>query len=624
MSDPEKKQEKPIDEAPEESADIEIADNGAEGVPPVEEGAPAETDTETAEGTPEPEAEIEPPAESDASETDEPTAFDDEQTDRVVDEIASKESDEAMAAEDATTTGEEALPMSPKRHFWRKKWLRTLLVLLVLGGLVALGVVPKTRYVIMNTATVRSSFSVTVVDSTTQLPLKGVHVTVAGHTTQTDADGKAKLTGLKLGKASLEIEQVGFGQIKRTITIGWGSNPLGTLALQATGVQYVIEVHDYLSEQPIEGVEASDGQSSALSGKDGKITLVLSNTAVAKNAISLTKAGYRTETIGLGDDPNVPTKAMMVLARKAVFAVRQNGGYTVYKSDIDGRNRDVLLTGTGAETNNVSLVVSPDGTRAAWVSTRDNKRDSSGTLLSSLVLLNVDTGDQLTIAQSSQIQLIDWAGSRLVFQSVSPASDSGSRYTITSYNYADNSRLQLAAANSFSAVTSARGQIYYAVSLDTSNPSQQLGLFKIAADGNGKQRVFDTELSTVLRPSYNILNLQTADGSWYVYDLTTSSKTKVDTPGSLANRQFIDNNDRSASLWVNQGALTNHDIAGGKDTVVKTQAGIAYPFQWLSNSSAIYRLSIGGETADYAISTVGGTAHKVADVAPTYGFAQAQ
>jgi len=98
----------------------------------------------------------------------------------------------------------------------------------------------------------------------------------------------------------------------------------------------------------------------------------------------------------------------------------------------------------------------------------------------------------------------------------------------------------------------------------------------------------------------------------------------VDTPGSLANRQFIDNNDRSASLWVNQGALTSHDIAGGKDTVVKTQAGIAYPFQWLSNSSAIYRLSIGGETADYAISTVGGTAHKVADVAPTYGFAQAQ
>jgi hypothetical protein len=67
-----------------------------------------------------------------------------------------------------------------------------------------------------------------------------------------------------------------------------------------------------------------------------------------------------------------------------------------------------------------------------------------------------------------------------------------------------------------------------------------------------------------------------------------------------------------------------HDVAADKDTSLKTPSGSAYPFGWLSGKTAIYRLSTGSETADYAISLLGGTTHKVADVAATYGFAQAQ
>src|SRR5690606_8611006 len=127
--------------------------------------------------------------------------------------------------------------------------------------------------------------------------------------------------------------------------------------------------------------------------------------------------------ISLSEDPEKPTKATMVIDRKAVFVSRANGKYDLFKSDLDGQNREILLAATGNENSNISLVLSPDGKRAAFISTRDGKRDSGGFLLSSLVLIDVENGNTTTIAEAAQIQLVDWAGTRVVFQLGS--SDSG-------------------------------------------------------------------------------------------------------------------------------------------------------------------------------------------------------
>lgn len=563
----------------------------------------------------------------DDADDDETTPFDDEKTDQAIDEIVAKEGDDILAAQDAAAAKgkvEYKAKGHGLRRFFGNKWVRSILILILLGGVAALIAVPKTRYWILNTAGVRSSSSVVVVDSTTQLPLKGVEFSIGGHKTTTDSNGKAKLGGLRLGPAQLVVSQVGFEEVKRKITVGWGSNPFGTVRLQATGVRYVIEVRDYLSDKPVEGVEATDGSATAISGKDGKITLTLESPVVVKDGVSLSKAGYRLQKITLNDDPKKSTKATIVLARKAVFVSKASGKYDVYKSDIDGSNREVLLAATGNENSNISLAVSADGNRAAYVSTRDNKRDADGFLLSTLVLINVETGAKVTIAESSQIQLIDWIGTRLVYQLASLDGASSSRYTVSSYNYTDNTRLQLAAANKLGAVISAKGIVYYSVAADVSDSSVQTGLFRIGADGNGKQRVFEGELSTVLRSAYGSFSLQADDGTWYSYDLSNGSKSQVSSPANLSNRLYTDNADRTKSLWVSQGAIMSYDVASGKDTSVKTQSGLAYPVQWLSATDAIYRVSSGGETADYAVSLLGGSAHKVADVAATYGFAQAQ
>lgn len=571
--------------------------------------------------------EVPDPSNESPESVDEPTPFDDAKTDQAINEIVAKESDDILAAQDAAA-GIGGIKAKTKGHFfrnfWYNKWARSLLLLIVLGGIVAVMVIPKTRYWIFNTAGVRSSSSIIVVDSASQLPLKGVQVSLGGHKGETNAEGKASFTGLELGPVALTVKQVGFGEIKRTVTIGWGSNPLGGLALKATGVQYTIEVRDYLSDKPVAGVEATDGQATAVSGPDGKITLTLENAIVIKDGISLSKAGYRTEVTTLEGDVNKSTKVALVLARKAVFVTKQSGKYDVYKSDIDGKNRTVLLAGTGAENSNISLAVSSDGARAAFVSTRSDKRDSSGFLLSTLTLINTDNGNTVAIAESPQIQLIDWIGSRLVFQLASSDADSDERYTVTSYNYTDNTRLQLAKANNLSAVISAKGSIYYAIRPYEADPALKVGLFKIGADGKGGQQLFDEELSTVLRATYTTLNLQSAEGTWYTYDLNAGSKSQISTPASLANRMYTDNDARSKSLWAGQGTLKLHDVATSKDTDVVTKSGLTNPLHWISGSAVIFRVSSGTETADYAVSTEGGTAHKIADVTATYGFSQAQ
>ncbi len=106
--------------------------------------------------------------------------------------------------------------------------------------------------------------------------------------------------------------------------------------------------------------------------------------------------------------------------------------------------------------------------------------------------------------------------------------------------------------------------------------------------------------------------------------LLSGTSTPIGTPASLANRLYADNSDRTKSVWISQGALSVYDNATGKDLERVKLSGITYPVQWLSADAVLYRLSTASETADYALSTVSGTPHKVADVVATYGLAHAQ
>jgi len=569
-----------------------------------------------------------PPAEQGATPESDPAPspiLDSEKTDQAVDDIV---------AEEGKTPNENEADAAPahfhiekkKRGFWRTwlgtstgRWL-TFIIIVALSAVIA--ATPQYRYYALNTAGVRAGASVTVVDDITQLPLKGVKVTIAGASKDTDKNGVVRFAGLRLGQTSVLVEQPGFAATRRTVTVGWGSNPLPDVPLAATGTRYTILVNDYITGKPLAGVQANVGDSTALSDSKGKVELTLENTSAAGALVTLTKDGYRTGGATL-KAANQTVNAVMATARKAIFVSKASGNYDLYKSDIDGTNKEVILPGTGNENGNLSLATSPDGTHAALVSTRDNQHDGDGFLLNTLTLVDTEDRSTATLGHADQIQLIDWVGSRLIYQQVSsdPKVPVGSRYTVISYDYDTNSRVQLAAAPKMNGVFSAQGFIFYTVAASDDNGSLQPGVYKISSEGNGRTRVFDNEVWSGLRTDYNTLAIQNADG-WTAYNIKTGATNTITNPSSFTSRLYRDNADHTASLYVNQIQLMEYEASTGNETSIQSQEGLNYPVQWF-DGAIIYRVVTATETADY-ITAPGGVAHKIADVANTYGFSSGQ
>jgi hypothetical protein len=601
-----------------------MAEDNHKTQPPSKEEAPA------------PPTEGDPVGEEQAAPSDDPpgkTAIDGDEIDRAVDDIVAKEGDEVLAAEDAAHA--QQAPVRHRRGFWRglghifALWLGTTKGRWLTFGLLVIGagavtVVQPARYYALNTIGVRASATAVVTDDLTQLPLAGVPVSLAGRQLQTDATGKARFTSLRLGPARLTIDRVGFARLERRVIIGWGSNPLGSFGLQATGARYTITVHDYLSGKPVSGVLATSGLASALSDQNGTIQLTLQDASAAQSPITISKDGYRSGQVTL-KNTGQPTDVLLVGTRQAVFVAKQDGKYDLFKSDIDGANRTLLLPGTGNENANISLAVSQDGSHAALISTRDTQKDADGFALSTLSLVSVADGSTISLAHTEQVQLVTWVGSRLVFEQVStdPNTPPANRYALVSYDYGTNSRLQLASGSKLNGVFYAQGAVYYAVAQDDALPAQHAALYRIYADGNGKQTVLDSNVWSGLRTDYNTLSLQTADG-WITYNIPNGTHDTINSPASFTSRLYADNANGSQSLWVNQGVLELYDAAGGKDRTVQSQPGLNYPLYWLGDDSVVFRVVSGNETADYAASLLGGTPHKITDVVNTYGFAQSQ
>ena len=569
-------------------------------------------------------------AQSEPAQTDPDKLLDDDKTNAAVDDILAKEADQLLDVQDGHMPSRQSVVVPHKKpnifkRWWRNNWARNLTILLVLAAIAAVFIFPKTRYVVLNTAGVRSSASVIVLDNTTELPLKNVAVTLDGQKALTNHDGEAKFKDLKLGDYQLLIKRVAFAQYKQKITIGWGSNPLGSFKLKATGTQYTILVKDFVSGKPLEGVEANSDEAVAQSDKNGKIILTVDDTNVTKLAVTVSAKDYRSELVEVTADSTTPTQVILVPAAKDVYVSKQTGKYDVYSSDLDGKDRKLILAGTGNESATISLVVSPDGKQAALVSTRDNIRDADGFILQALTMINLDEGTSVTIDHAEQIQLVDWADNRLIYRMTlaGPSAPNVQRNRLISYNYASNARIQLATANQFNAIFSTRGNVYYTASSTDSQAT--MGLFRIKTDGTDRKRLTNDEVWTALRTTYNTVLIQQPDG-WVSYDLASGQVGKASSPSNVITYSFADDSKNERSLWTDTrdgvGVLLLHDAAKNSDKVLKSQDGITYPVRWVNDQTIIYRVVTNGESADYAISANGGESRKISDVTATYGYSQ--
>ncbi|MGH7195946.1 MAG: hypothetical protein ACREGA_04175 [Candidatus Saccharimonadales bacterium] len=544
----------------------------------------------------------------------------DEQTDLAVDDIARNESDEILATEDQRADQNSgAVSRSRLSRWWHNPKIRYGTVLAILIIIIVAALVKPSRFFVLNGLGFREQASLSVIDGTTKLPLQNVEIKLASQSAKTNNKGVARLKHLKFGAHNLVIQKAGFASLRRQISINLGQNSLGKIGLKAVGIQYKFKVTDYLSDKPVSDAAAKSGKSSAFSDAQGKVLLSVINRSASVVTASISAKGYKTTQVAVKFDArNKLTPISLVPAGQDVFISNANGNYDVYKFDLDGHNQKLLLAGSGNENANITLSVSPDGQQAALVDTRDNMRDASGNLLQTLSVINVASGADLTIDHAQNIQLIDWLNGRLVYQA-SDYSAKGTASRITSYNVAQNSRVQLDTASGFSAVFSDQGKIYYAPAGPVNSPS---GFFVVNADGSGKKKLFNQQIWKIYRPNYNTLDLQTPNG-WYDYNPGFQAPNQIATPPDPENYSFFVSPNGANSLWSDvrngQGTLILHNIAASKNTTLTAAPGLGQPLRWLNNSIVIYRVATASQTADYALNINGGSPHKIVNVVNSSG-----
>jgi hypothetical protein len=560
-----------------------------------------------------------------------PDPLDDDHTVAAVDAITRKDGDEALEAMDEASEAEKSddkkTTILDKIKGWIAAWWHNKRARwATIGGLVFLlllaAILPPSRAFALNVVGVRTSASVTVLDATTQLPLKNATVALGSATALSNARGQVTLNHVKLGSQQLIVSKVAFATTKKSVSTSFGSNKLAAVALKAVGTQYHFTVTDYVTGKPVPGAQAASGPATALADKQGAIILTAVDSSHDTLMVNITASGYRTATSTVQVGSTQVTHVDLVTNRQTVYISKQTGKYDVYKASVDGNDKHLLLAATGNETSTNILAPNPDGQVAALVNNRDTTRDSSGYLLQTLTLINVSTGAATVIDHSERIQIVDWQADRLVYVAIKAGASAAnpSRYLLMSYDYKSNQRLQLDHANAFNDVVSADGAIYYATSNGYNGGVSQF--MKINADGSGKQVLLVSEVWNVFRLNYTDFHLATGDAA-YTYKIGDAKPVTTTTSYTGQSRLYIDSPDGKHSLWVDdrdgKGTLVAYDTTSHKETVLAQVAGLSYPVRWLGNDTVIYRLKTSKETADYVVGVNGGTPKKVTDVTDAAG-----
>lgn len=581
-----------------------------------------------------PETKDEPePAETEPTEQD---PLDDPETDKAIDDIVAEESDEVLAADDLEKKLEEVSQEEERGRlatWWagvwgNSKWRWTL----ICGGIVILLVTilwPQSRYFVLNTAGIRSSLSVRVIDGGTMQPLKNVTVRAGGADAQTDSDGTARLEKVRLGNTTLQIEKRAFSPIDKKVTVGWGSNPLGEFRVSAVGTQYTFIIKDFLSGKPIEKAEAASGDGNAASDQDGKLVLTLDTAGQSDDStikVEISAGSYRTEQLEINVNNKEEQGVDMVPERKHAYVSKRTGNYDVYTAYADGKDEQRIVEGTGLERADIALVPHQKDGVAALVSTRERVMDANGYLLSTLYVVNTQNGELVKIDQSEQIKIVGWSDNgRLIYAKIA-AGASGTdpkRHRLMSFNSKDFSDTkELASSNSFNDVLMAGGRIFFAPS-NTFQESAHPAAYAINPDGTALQTILDKEVYTIVRSSFGTLDLSTAQ-SWYAYSLGSNESAKPGgAPGSQMSRIYTDNPANDFSLWADnrdgKGVLVNYDERLKTEAVLTSRSGLKAPVYWLNDKYVIFRVSDSKETADYVLNTEGGEPRKITDVTDTTG-----
>lgn len=557
-----------------------------------------------------------------------------EETSEAVDEIISSESDRILAIEDAKAEmlsegtaeidegGAFSKFVGAIRRFFGSKPFKIFFTIALIVGLAAALIYPDSRYFILNKAGVRASTSLKIVDEQTSQPLKDAAVTIGSVSSVSDENGNVTLNEVFLGKQEMTVTKPAFADVSKEVTIGWGSNPQDELGLVATGTRYTFKVTDFLSGKPIGSAEAVSGEASAKANESGEIVLVVSEDKKETIKAEISAEGYRTEEISLRIGDESVKELVLVPGRKHAFVSNRSGSFDLYKVDVDGKNEEKILDGTGNEREDeISILAHPSLDVVAFVSIRSDERTADGEPISTLNIVDLITNNAEEVVDSERIQLVDFIDNKLVYIKIQPDAglENKRRHRLVSYDLETKTEQELASTNYFNDVLAVNGAIYYSPAEYKANGP--IGFYRIYPDGSGKVTILAEEAWNLFRVEYDKINMAISE-EWYQYNVDTTQLDKLNgSPPNLKSRIYTSSPNGKKAGWTDtrdgKGVLLTYNIETGEDKVIHRQSGLSNPVVWISDKHIVYRVATGSETADYVVSIDGGEPKKIVDVTNT-------
>lgn len=280
-----------------------------------------------------------------------------------------------------------------------------LLVLVLLFG------IPLTRYTLLGLV-LKKTYVVAVTDTKSHLPVSEVELQYRGKTVKTDANGKAIFTKVAVGKAELKATKKYYKDTTLPMLVPLDPKNDFQVALEPTGRQVPFKAVNKLTGKPLAGVTLSAADTQAKTDENGEATIVLPPTSEKVEA-TVSADGYNQQKVTVVVSPlAVKTNTFQLVSTgKVYYLSKRTGVINVMKADLDGANAQVVLAGTGKESEDDTILLASRDWQYLGLKSRRDSASAKIYLIDTATdkLTEVDSGD-------AQLSLVGWSGHRLVYQ----------------------------------------------------------------------------------------------------------------------------------------------------------------------------------------------------------------
>lgn len=545
--------------------------------------------------------------------------------------------DIAAAREEAAAykiTDEHALSLSAKKHDPRKRLYTTIAIAAVTFAVIVIWLIPVTRHSFLNMLGVRGSMTIAAKQAVasaeaTTPSLKNFTYTIDGQQKSSGDVSSVTVNGQTLGKHTIEVAKPGYAAATQDVIIdfdpffglfGTKKTAHVTGYLVAKGLPVAFVVKDWTSKLAISEGEYSYGDVVAKPGKDGKVSLIVPPDAGDRIAV---KAEFNGSYLGKSfevSSKDVDQEAFFVPAGRHYFVSKRSGVYSIYSSYLDGSDLKEIVKGTTQETAAVQFAVSPSGKYGIMASTRDGRRDGNGNLMQRLYWVNLSSGKLEELDSAQYFNLYDWSGDTIAYSYYHfDQSANEYRQKLRSVDAVTRNQYELSTTTGFfNLVYISHGMAVFMKQegFGKTGSEKQQTVHTVGLKGQDG-RELATNIGEMRQLGFEKFAYQTADKKWNELNANTSQIRSIEPPQEQGSAYIATENSQNERVYVNfvdGKRILMLQKPNGESKELATQPGLSGPIRFINATTIVFRVITPMETADYAISTRGGSPQKITDV----------